>query len=230
MTQSNDTLPLNELIAVLQSLCTERRTGTMFVHTDTNRSARVSIERGRIFFIAFGRYRGMDAVEEFKKMQYGRFSFAESIFNNAAEIPLPPTSRLLAQLRGAAAGDPRETFVMDGAADPFFVPLATAAVVSAPAPPLIFANMPLPGSPEDLNPTEEKLRIDGDRLYKIVNETLALSIGPVASMVCDDYREPLFNVATPSELRSLLAQIAAEAGEPNNSARFLARVLPLAGL
>jgi hypothetical protein len=230
MNQEHETLPLQDLIAVLNSLCDDGRTGTMFIHTDTNRSARIGIERGRIFFVAFGRYRGLDAIEHIKKMQYGKFSFAESIFNSGAEIPLPPTGELLAQLAWAAAGEPDG---MGAMTDPFSAWTGTtptqsavsAASLVSPPPPAMFANLPLPGSAQDIAAVEAELRLTGERLYDAVAEALALSIGPVASMVCDDYRDRLLAVATPDEFRALATEIAADAGEPDEAARFLTRAL-----
>jgi hypothetical protein len=230
MKQEHETLPLQDLIEVLNTLCEERRTGTMFIHTDTNRSARIGIEQGRIFFVAFGRYRGLDAIEHIKTMQYGKFSFAESIFNSGAEIPLPPTGELLAQLAWAAAGEPDG---MGAVTDPFpawngAAPTKSAALAMplvAPPPPVLFANVPLPGSAEDMASAEVELRLTGERLYDAVAEALALAIGPVASMVCDDYRDRLLAVATPEEFRALATEIAAEAGEPKDAARFLSRAL-----
>lgn len=234
MNQARETLPLRELIEVLQSLCLERRTGTMYLHTDTNHSARISMDRGRIFFIAYGRYRGMGAIEQFKRMQFGKFSFAESIFNNASETPLPLTGELLTQLNWAAIGDPRAS---GETAEPLrglsALPLADsqASTLSVDPPSAAcFAGIPLPVSPPDRDDSHEALRLTGARLYEAVAGVLALSIGPVASAVCEDYREQLVRLATAAEFRAVTAQIATEAGSDGEAARFMARVLAKAGL
>jgi hypothetical protein len=232
MKQAHETLPLPDIIEVLQTLCSERRTGTMFLHTDTNHSARIGMEQGRIFFVAYGRHRGMDAIEQIKNMQHGKFSFAESIFNSGSEIPLPPTTELLAQLALAAVGDPS---VADGTDEPIAAWAKSARPLPLPsapptAPPIAFANLPLPGSADDVASNEGELRTTGERLYDRVADALALLIGPVASLVCDDYRDRLVAVSTAGAYRRLAAEIAADAGGPEDAARFLARLLAAAGL
>lgn len=229
MKRAHETLPLRDLIDILQTLCSERRTGTMFVHTDTNRSARIGIKQGRISFVAFGRYRGMDAIEQMKKMQYGKYSFTGSAFNGGLEIPLPPTRELLTELAWSAAGDPRST---DGVAETVsassYIPASTIGPGSAtlPVPPRIAAANPsMPEAADD-----RSLRVTGEQLYNLVAETLALSIGPVAPMVCDDYRDRLETLSSPWEYRPLIKEIASELGGPDESRRFVARALAAAGL
>jgi hypothetical protein len=227
--RAHETLPLRDLIDILHTLCSERRTGTMFVHTDTNRSARIGIKQGRIFFVAFGRFRGMDAIEQIKLMQYGRYSFTESVFNGGLEIPLPPTGELLTELAWSASGDPRGTY---GAADTFAASTSTPASPLGPGsptlpvpPPVADADLSIPGAPED-----RSLRVTGERLYDLVAETLALSIGPIAPMVCADYRDRLAALSRPSEYRPLIKEIASELGRPEESKRFIARALAAVGL
>ena len=226
MKLAHETLSLGELAAVLRTLCQERRTGTMFLSTDTNHSARIGIERGRIFSVAFGRYRGVEAIEQIKQIQHGKFSFAESIFNNAAEVPLPPTSELLMQIDRAASGDQfwGEPAASAGAWDAPSSPMPVTERAAKPVPILTGFQ------PADLDDRDETLRVTGNRLYDAIAEALALSIGPVASVVCDDYREQLLAVSSPSGFRTLASQIAAEIGDDAEGARFLARAVTSAGL
>ncbi len=234
MKYANETLALRDLVGILQTLCTERRTGTMFVHTDTNHSARIGMTQGRIRFIAFGRYRGLDAVEQLKKMQYGKYSFSESILKSGSELPLPPTPELLSQLAWAAVGHPPRS---DGSAEtssawtgtPPSRPAPQAGPPPAP-PPVAFANLPLPGSRRDIESDGATLSVTGERLYRLVVEALALSIGPVASMVCDSYRDRLEGLSGSGEYRALVMRIASEVSGPDESARFVARALAAAGL
>jgi hypothetical protein len=228
MKQAHQQLNLSDIVEVLQTLCGERRTGTMFLHTDTNHSARIGMEQGRIFFVAYGRHRGMGALEQIKSMRHGKFSFAESIFNNGAEPPLPPTAELLTQLAWSAANDSSAADLADDiASERVRIPRPSAPARSAP---IVFANRPLPGSPDDLDPPEARLAASGEQLYDLVAETLALSIGPVATMVCDDYRDRLVAASSPDAFRTLAAEIALDAGGPEGSGRFLSRILAAAGL
>lgn len=241
MTQAHQNLPLRDLIAVLESLCQQRLTGTMFLHTDSNRSARISLERGRIVFIAHGRHRGMDAVEQFKQMDYGKFSFDESLPGSVTPIPLPPTPELLSELSWAASPEARAVAgTPEPAASPAGSLVGGASGGAAPrtdppaawAEPLSaedFAGVALPGSLADPDGSDGVLPVSGARLYDAVLETLALSIGPVASVVADDYREQLLALSTPAEFRALAARIATEVDDAD-AERFLARVLARAGL
>ena len=234
MKRAHENLPLRDLIEILQTLCSERRTGTMFVHTDTNHSARIGLEQGRIVFIACGRYRGMDAIEQIKKMQYGKYSFTESSFNSRTKTPLLPTRELLLQLAWATVGDPDGT---NGMAQPFSawtggphsLPIPGAAPLPTPAP-VALPPLPLHGSPEDTALEEMPLAVTGERLYALIAEALAHSIGPVASIVCDDYRDRIEKLGSPREFRRLIMEIAADLGEPDQSARFIARAFAVAGL
>jgi hypothetical protein len=224
---THDTILLWDLVEILKKLCSERRTGTLFVHTDTNHSARIGMDEGRIFFVACGRYRGMDAIEQIKTMQYGKYSFSESIFKSGVETQLPPTRELLAQLGLAAVGDLRgidlatEASSARNGAPPS---LPSSDTASRPAPPPS-ARRSLPGGTDD-----RPLQVTGERLYDLVAEALALSIGPVASVVCDEYRNRLETLSSPREYRPLIVQIASELGGPDESSRFIARALAAAGL
>jgi hypothetical protein len=232
--RAHERLPLRDLIEILQTLCSERRTGTMFVHTDTNHSARIGMEQGRIVFIACGRYRGMDAIEQIKKIQYGKYSFTESIFNSRTKTPLLPTRELLLQLAWATVGDPSGTNGIAGpfsawAGGPHSPPIPGAAPLAAPAT-VALPPLPLHGPPEDIALEEMPLAVTGERLYALIAESLALSIGPVASIVCDDYRDRIQELGSPREFRTLIMEIASDLGEPDQSARFIARAFAVAGL
>lgn len=218
MKRAHETLVFRELIEVLQGLCAERRTGTLFLHTDSNRSARIGLENGRIFLIVFGKYRGMDALQEMKKMRHGKFNFAESVFNNAAELPLPHTADILAQLSWVA---------LDG--DPEALP-GSGAAQAPPAIPLPPRDLTPLTPPDGALPDAGDLRVTGEPLCRLVAEKLALSIGPVATLVCEDYRERLLAVRGAEDLKPLVMEIAAEIGGPEAAGRFLARVLKGAGL
>lgn len=104
MEQDHARLAFSELLEVLRDLCRKRRTGTLFIHSDTNHSVRIGIEDGTIFFCAFGRYRGMRAVAEISRIQFGRYSFADVIFKGAPPAALPPTAEILAALEAAEGG------------------------------------------------------------------------------------------------------------------------------
>ena len=94
-------LDYDQLISELERLCVERRTGTLFITTWDNRSARFVISNGEILSCSYSIKRGRDAIPLLRGMKAGSYKFAEEMFSSMDEAPLPPTAELLADLAGA---------------------------------------------------------------------------------------------------------------------------------
>jgi len=84
----------------LGALCAARRTGTMFIATADNHSARIGVMLGEIVSLAFGAQRGMEAVDHLRKISSGRFSFGDTVMDKGVHHDLPYTADLLALLIG----------------------------------------------------------------------------------------------------------------------------------
>lgn len=91
-------LQYDQLMAELKRLCSEKRTGTMFITTSDNHSARFVLSNGDIVSCNYSMKRGFDALPLLKNIKAGSYKFAESLFSSMSEIPLPPTNEFLNNL------------------------------------------------------------------------------------------------------------------------------------
>jgi len=88
------------LMTELGALCAAKRTGTMFVATTDNHSARIGLRQGDIVSLVFRNQRGLEALDHIRKITAGRFSFSDAVVDKAPHADLPHTSDLLALLVG----------------------------------------------------------------------------------------------------------------------------------
>ncbi|HUO62919.1 MAG TPA: hypothetical protein VMT97_04410 [Terriglobales bacterium] len=99
-------MPFAQLLAELGALCSAKRTGTMFIATSDNQSARIGLRQGRIVSLVFRTQRGLEAVGQIRKISAGRFSFSDAIVDRDSSTDLPDTPDLLAWLSGDAPPAP----------------------------------------------------------------------------------------------------------------------------
>jgi len=205
-------LSFGELLQVIRTLVREQRTGTMFIHTDSNHSVRIGMEDGRIISCAFGKYRGHDALPHIRQIHSGKYSFAEGIFNNSSEIPLPSTQDLLSSFSGES--------------------LTTPARESHPAP-----TIPEPTSPSSTAPPAPSLgdsllegsdlSLRGVDLYEALVRELAVHMGPIADMVADDYRDSIVSATRQEQLRPVVHEIAEQLDDPQRTQEFREQAMNL---
>lgn len=132
-------LAYSEVMAELRRLCSEQRSGTMFIVTASNQSASFALREGNIVCVRFQLKRGLDAVNEIKNVGAVRCKFTEEVAG-APDQRLPSTSDLLQLLSsdgGAAAAPPprfseaelaRAETVLIRALAEFLGPMATVVV------------------------------------------------------------------------------------------------------
>ncbi|HEX9126473.1 MAG TPA: hypothetical protein VF948_08705 [Methylomirabilota bacterium] len=84
----------------LGALCAAKRTGTMFIATTDNHSARIGLVLGEITSLAFRAQRGMQALDHLRKVSAGRFSFSDTVMDKGMPSDLPDTVDVLALLVG----------------------------------------------------------------------------------------------------------------------------------
>src|SRR5262245_32625409 len=97
---------LADLARELGSLCAARRTGTLFIATTDNQSARVGIRDGQIVSLVFRNRRGLEAMEHIRKIAGGRFNFSDTVVDRIAPGDLPTTANLLGLLAGHTPASP----------------------------------------------------------------------------------------------------------------------------
>ena len=89
-----------QLMTELGALCAAKRTGTMFVATTDNHSARIGLRQGDIVSLVFRNQRGLEALDHIRKITAGRFSFSDAVVDKGTQADLPHTADLLALLLG----------------------------------------------------------------------------------------------------------------------------------
>jgi hypothetical protein len=200
MRPEHQTLSYRELIEVLHTLSSAQRTGTVFIHDDSNHSVRIVLEQGRIISCAFGKYRGQEALPLIRRIRSGKYSFAEGMFNSASETPLPPTEELLRNFAGELELD------------------AYAQSEPAPARSAVIAKQASTGVADKA--AADSMPLMGNELYEAVVRELTAYIGPIARMVAADFEEAIEAASNSTQLRSVVLELAAQLGEPAQGNAF----------
>ena len=198
MTTEHEELDYAALIEALVGFVRERRTGTMFIATESQHSARISLERGRIVSCSYYRYRGLDAIIQIRHIQRGSCKFLDGVFNSAAETPLPETDELLRDLGIVAS---------------------PSAAQRRPAP----AQAPSTGHTTAAS-TKPASGAGGRNLWEIVVKELTVYLGPVAPIAAAEYRESLLAATSTERIRSILAKLALEIPDSQQARDFKSRV------
>ena len=94
-----------QLLSTLRQHVRDGVTGTLFIRTETNRSAMVGFRNGEIVMLSCGMQRGLDAVAEIRAIQAGSHRLAPNSVDMGS-ASLPPTAELLALLEAAAGPSP----------------------------------------------------------------------------------------------------------------------------
>ena len=102
MAEGTTLIEYDKLMAELAGLCASKRSGTMFIKTWDNHSARFVLDRGKIVSCNYSLKRGYDALPLLKSIKAGTYYFADDVFSAIAEVPLPSTDEFLKQLSDEA--------------------------------------------------------------------------------------------------------------------------------
>lgn len=87
------------LLNEINQLCADKRTGTVFITTDDEHLVRFVLQEGEIISLAFdASHNNYDAINQVQMIKRGKVQFAENIFDQASEVPLPTTAALLSNL------------------------------------------------------------------------------------------------------------------------------------
>lgn len=102
---NRNTQDFPQILEALGQLVRERRSGTLFITTDDNHSARFALEDGEIRSMAYSHLRGYDALPKLQQIRGGSYRFVEGGFISPEAIPLPRTDELLAMIGEAESDD-----------------------------------------------------------------------------------------------------------------------------
>lgn len=100
MNQGQPPLSYRQLMTELRRFCAEKRTGTMFITTTENQSARFVLRQGNIISMWFRLKGGVEALPFIKRIENGWFSFTADVVDHGDHPVLPPTRELLTSLTG----------------------------------------------------------------------------------------------------------------------------------
>jgi hypothetical protein len=88
-------LNYEELIAEVHKLCNAKKSGTVFITTDGGHLVRFVLYNGKIVRLVYdSNFCCYDAIPLVHNINEGKFKFAEGIFENPSEVPLPETDEL----------------------------------------------------------------------------------------------------------------------------------------
>jgi hypothetical protein len=91
-------VPYHQIVTELAALCRAQRTGTLFIATTDNQSARIGLREGEISSLVFRNQRGLEAIIQLRKIVAGRINFTDAVMDRGPRGDLPMTVDLLAML------------------------------------------------------------------------------------------------------------------------------------
>ena len=202
MSPERAAVPYAELLSELSRLCAARRTGTMFIATTDNQSARIGLQQGDIISLVFRTQRGLEAIDRIRKITAGRFTFSDTVVDRVASADLPTTSDLLSLLAGNRA------------------PPVVSATPAPPAPPPHAA--PRPGAPAQAQAaaSPELVRVQG-----VIEAELTEFVGPIAPLLCRGHISKAAAAGSPLDLPALVEAVAREIGDRAKEDRFKQQAL-----
>jgi hypothetical protein len=202
MSPERAAVPYAELLSELSRLCAARRTGTMFIATTDNQSARIGLQQGDIISLVFRTQRGLEAIDRIRKITAGRFTFSDTVVDRVASADLPTTSDLLSLLAGNGA------------------PPVVSAAPAPPAPPPDAA--PRPGAPAQAQAaaSPELVRVQG-----IIEAELTEFVGPIAPLLWRAHISKAAAAGSPLDLPALVEAVAREIGDRAKEDRFKQQAL-----
>jgi hypothetical protein len=162
-----------EIVAELKQVCAEKRTGIMYITSGENRSAQLMLDRGEIVYLYFFNKRGRDALRLMSEIETGRFRFQDGS-TPSLRTDLPGTEDILNYLSISIEALAGEP----GVSKQVKFPGVTVAASDE-------------GS-DTLTVTQKR----------ILEESLASYIGPMAAIICEDHLE---TVGTIDKAIALLA-------------------------
>jgi len=202
MSPERAAVPYAELLSELSRLCAARRTGTMFIATTDNQSARIGLQQGDIISLVFRTQRGLEAIDRIRKITAGRFTFSDTVVDRVASADLPTTSDLLSLLAGNRA-----------------LPVVST-TPAPPAPPPDAA--PRPGAPAQAQAaaSPELVRVQG-----VIEAELTEFVGPIAPLLCRGHISKAAAAGSPLDLPALVEAVAREIGDRAKEDRFKQQAL-----
>ncbi len=191
-------VPYRQIVAELAALCGAGRTGTLFMATTDNQSARIGLTQGEITSLVFRNQRGLEALDHLRKIVAARINFSDAVMDRGVRGDLPATPDLLGML---------------GADEPPAVaptrPAPLAAPPTAPAPP----------------PSPSAADAQLARVQAVIETELTEYLGPMAVVICREHVARAATGGPPHDVRQIVEAVAREIGDRPKEERFRQQVL-----
>jgi len=192
-----------QFVAAIRGLCSERRTGTLFVVTADNEAARFVLRQGEIVAVQFRVRRGLDAIGHLRSVTSGHVNFTPDVVGFPDAPALPPTQEILAILAQQEPVPWRP--VREAAPAPEAVPTPRVA------------------------PAREAVQAPSRTHFELAQRVLAAELteylGPMAPIVCREHLLRAGDLTKPGDVAPVVEAIAKEIGDPVKEARFKRDVL-----
>lgn len=172
-------IPFENIVAELKRICAEQKTGVFYITSKANRSAQIMLDQGRIVYFYYFNKRGSNALRLISEIETGRYRFQEGTAP-AMRMELPPTEEILSSLSALFGHDDRH---------------------GGDAPQQAAEGEKESGSRSIITLTVTQKRI--------LEEGLAVHIGPMAAIICEEHLPSTSDVKVAIEL--LAGEIMAEA-------------------
>jgi hypothetical protein len=198
------TLSYGQLLAELSALCAAKRTGTMFIATTDNQSARIGLRQGEIVSLVFRTQRGLEALDHIRKVSAGRFTFSAAVVDRVLSADLPGTPDLLQMLSGGEASPPVAISATPPAATPHSVGPAPARAIAPAAAPSV-----------------SQLA----KVQAVIEAELTEFVGPIAPLLCREHVARAAAVGPPWDLPALVEAVSHEIGDRAKEDRFRQQAL-----
>jgi len=226
-----------QLIEALHRLCSEGRTGTMFICTDENQALRFVLENGRVVGCNYRRKHGREALPLIRTVRSGRYSFSEGMFM-AEEVPMPDPAVFFQLLEGksAAVEGVERSALQQKAAESPSRSVATspresemeserpprAASVSVPPPvesvPVPIAEVPASAPIQKVQAATAGIKLPTpEELQSLLERRLALLMGPIGPIIAGQYADAVTEVSTEEQLLDFIEQIRREIPDETQS-------------
>ncbi len=98
MNQTGETFVLETILANLQQLCSEKRTGNLFLVTLDKHTATLGLHQGNIVSAKYRIRRGIAALDDLLSVQAASFTFSSATDVRPDNPALPPTADILEML------------------------------------------------------------------------------------------------------------------------------------
>jgi CheY-like chemotaxis protein len=198
-------LSYRELLLTLQRLCKEKRTGSMFIDDGSEHSAKLVLEQGLIFDVAFKGQSGETAIALIKEIKQGKASFSSRLGQTSTESKISLSTaeifqRLVSGIQASTDAPPHPTPVQPNPSQAVTIEPPTMAQNTA----TLQIEVPQDYQAPEIAQTHDFSAVTG---MVGIEELLAAVVGPVARIIYLDYIKDIISTTDFKELNAVVEKI-----------------------